>query len=270
MVICVAAMVCLLTFFASRRFSVSNYYTTLYFSSAKFHEIEPGMTRREVLDGVGIPLKRRRLQRGEWYWTYSLPMDPNRPYRQFEVCFDSSTGRVVRASHNTNRLSKDRKTGQWIGLFPPRPAAAWEIAHFDLPMVQGRSPMINTEVEKVYLIQVTATWCRPCVGGRIRVETLLKEILSDVPVSLLLVSVDESEQTLREYLSKNQVTYPVAWDPNRRLAKPMSQKLIPKYLLLKGRTLYPFDFPHYTGESEEYYGDLAWFIRHHTGSNFAP
>ena len=115
----------------------------------------------------------------------------------------------------------------------------------------------------MYLIQVMATWCRPCLKGRARIGKLLKEDLSDVPLQLLLVSVDENQKELREYLNKNQVTAPVAWDPNDHLSKSMSQKLIPRYLLLKAQTLYPFDFPHFVGESEEYYDDLAWFVRYH-------
>lgn len=261
--VCGVITICLLVFLRSHGFLATNYYTTLYFSLANFQEIKPDMTCQEVLRLVGLPLQRSRWQSGAWQWVYSLPLCPDKPYKKFEVVFDNTSRKVTRRIQSVDRLSWDPKTGQWIGLYPPEPASPWEIEHFNYPMIQGDPPIVETNSEKVYLIQIMATWCRPCVRGRARIEKLLKEDLSDVPLQLLLVSVDESQKALREYLNKNQVTAPVAWDPNDHLRRQMNNSLLPTYLLLKGKTLYPFDFPHYSGQSEEYYDDLTWFIRCH-------
>ena len=243
-------------------FLVDNYWTTSYFSEAKFQEIKADMSCEQVRDLIGLPLQRVIWRTAGWHWVYSQPVDPNKPYKKFVTVFDNDTGKVVRSSQSVSRAFKDPKTGQWIGLRTP-PALPWEVTHFDYPMSQGGPPVVMTGAEKTYLIQVMATWCRPCVKGRAMIEKLLKEDLSDVPLQLLLVSVDESQESLRKYLKENQVTAPVAWDPNNRLSKSMHQKLIPRYLLLKATKLYPFDFPHFVGESEEYYDDLAWFVRYH-------
>jgi len=261
-IICIIIVVRLLFNLRSRGFLVDNYWTTSYFSEAKFQEIKVDMTCEQVRDLIGLPLQRARWTTAGWHWVYSQPLDPNKSYRKYVTVFDNDTSQVVRSFKSVSRASKDPKSGQWIGLRTP-PALPWEITHFDYPMSQGEPPVVKTGEEKTYLIQVMATWCGPCTRDRARIEKLLKEDLSDVPLQLLLVSIDENQKALREYLNKNQVTAPAAWDPNDRLSKSMSQKLIPRYLLLKGKTLYPFDFPHYSGRSEEYYDDLTWFIRCH-------
>jgi len=261
-IICAIIGVLLFVKLRPRGFLVDNYWTTSYFSEAKFQEIKADMSYEQVRDLIGIPLQRIRWATAGWHWVYSQPVDPNKPYRKFVTVFDNDTSKVVRSFQGVSRASKDSKSGQWIGLSTP-PILPWEITHFDYPMNQGEPPVVKRGAQKMYLIQVMATWCRPCLKGRARIGKLLKEDLSDVPLQLLLVSVDENQKELREYLNKNQVTAPVAWDPNDHLSKSMSQKLIPRYLLLKAQTLYPFDFPHFVGESEEYYDDLAWFVRYH-------
>ena len=262
-IICAIVAVVLFANLRSRGFLVDNYWTILYFSAAKFQEVKADMTCEQVRDLIGLPLQRQRWTTAGWHWVYSHPVDPNKPYRKFVTVFDNDTSKVVQSFESVSRASKDPKTGQWIDLSTP-PSLPWEITHFDYSMSQGEPPVVKTGVKKTsYLIQVMATWCRPCVKGRARIEKLLKEDLSDVPLQLLLVSVDESQKALREYLNKNQVTAPVAWDPNDHLRRRMNNNLLPTYLLLKGKTLYPFDFPHYSGQSEEYYDDLAWFIRYH-------
>lgn len=252
----------LLVKFRSHGFWVGNYYTTSYFSTVKFQEIKADMTCEQVRDLIGLPLQRARWRTAGWHWVYSQPVDPNKPYKRFVTVFDNDTGKVIRSFQRVSRAFKDPKTGRWIGLRTP-PALPWEITNFDYPMSQGEPPVVKGGSKKAYLIQVMATWCRPCVRGRARVEKLLNEDLSDVPLQLLLVSVDERQKVLREYLNKNQVTVPVAWDPNDSFRRRVNNNLLPTYLLLKGKTLYPFDFPHYSGQTEEYYGDLTWFIRFH-------
>ncbi len=259
-IICAIIGVRVLALFRSHGFLVGNYWTTSYFSEAKFQEIKAGMSCEQVRDLIGIPLKRIRWTTAGWHWVYSQPVGPNKVYMKFVTVFDNDTSKVVRSFKSVSRASKDPKTGQWIGLRTP-PALPWEITHFDYPMSQGEPPVVRAGAEKTYLIQVMATWCGPCTRGRIRIEKLLSVELSDMPLQLLLVSVDESEKALREYLNKNQITAPAAWDPNDHLRRRVNNNLLPTYLLLKGKTLYPFDFPHYSGQSEEYYDDLIWFIR---------
>ncbi|MFZ2148436.1 MAG: outer membrane protein assembly factor BamE [Sedimentisphaerales bacterium] len=264
-IICIIIGVLMLVKLRSSGFWVDNYWTTSYFSEAKFKEIKADMSCEQVRDLIGIPLLRKLWTTAGWHWIYSQPVDPNKPYRKFVTVFDNDTNKVVRSFQSVSRAFKDPKTGQWADLSTP-PALPWEITHFNYPMSQGEPPAVKSGAQKMHLIQMMATCCGAYVKGRARIEKLLKEDLSDVPLQLLLVSVDESQEALQKYLNENQVTVPVAWDPNDRLSRSMNQKLIPKYLLLKGKTLYPFDFPHFAGESEEYYDDLVWFIRYHTGS----
>ena len=254
-------------FLRSRGFWTNNYFTTSYFCPDTFNEIKMGMTQHEVRDIAGPPFHRRRMT-SACYWIYSLPLRPEKAYKKFEVVFDNDSKEVIRSSMTIDRLSWDPKTEHWIELSSPKPTLPWKIAHFDYPMIQGETPPIEGKSRNAYLIQIMATWCGPCSKGRIRIEKLLREDLSDIPIQLLLISVDKNQRILQEYLNNNQITTPVAWDPNNELSEPMSKKLIPRYLVLKGKTLYPFEFAHYSGESEEYYDDLVWFIRRH--ANIVP
>jgi len=243
----------------------TNYWTTDYFSLTDYKQIKPGMTCDEVRNSIGIPLVRIRYKRAGWYWVYSQPLFPDKPYRKFVVVFDNDTDTVLRCFKMVDRAFKDSKTGRWVNLVHP-PALPCEITHFDYPMIQGEPPIVKARAGKIYLIQLMATWCGPCTKDRVKIEKLLKEDLYSIPVQLLLVSVDKSKETLREYLRKNQVNAPVAWDPNDHLSEHINLKSIPRHFILKDNILYPFDFPHYTGESEQYYDDLTWFIRYHGSS----
>ena len=262
-VICFVILVYLLVFLRLSGFWTTNYYTTFYFSPVKFHEIRAGMTHQEVRDLIGPPFLRKRWKTSGCQWIYSLPLRPDKPYKKFELLFDNDSNKLIRSFQSVDRLSWDPQTEQWIDRGSPKPTLPWEITHFDYPMIRGEAPTIEVKSQKAYLIQIMATWCGPCTKGRIRIEKLLGEDLYDIPIQLLLISIDKSQQVLREYLDNNQVTAPVAWDPNNDLSERMSEKLIPRYLVLKGKTLYPFEFAHYSGESEEYYDDLVWFIRYH-------
>ncbi len=239
--------------------SIDNYFTTDDFSVENFKQIKAGMTCQEVRDLIGIPLNRMRGARA-WTWMYSMPLVPEKRYRKYEVVFDSTTNKVTWIAKPLARVSWVPRANQWAGL-GPKPASTWQITDFNYPMVQGQLPQMREMATRTYLIQVMATWCKYCSSDRARIKELLKKDLSDVSVELLLVSVDESEQALRKYLDENQITVPVAWDPKKLLSNPMSKSLIPKHLLLRDGTLYPFDFPHVSGKSEDFYEDLKWFIR---------
>jgi hypothetical protein len=239
--------------------SIDNYFTNDDFSVENFKQIKAGMTCQEVRNLIGIPLNRWRGSRW-WIWKYSMPLVPEKRYREYEVVFDNTTNKVIWIAKPLARVSWVPRANQWAGL-RPKPASAWQITDFNYPMIQGQLPEMREMATRTYIIQVMATWCKPCARDRARIKELLKKDLSDVSVELLLVSVDESEQALRKYLDENRITVPVAWDPKKLLSKPMNQSLIPRHLLLRGGTLYPFDFPHFSGESEDFYDDLKWFIR---------
>ena len=105
----------------------------------------------------------------------------------------------------------------------------------------------------------------PCTKGRGRVQELLKDELLSGQVRLLLISVDEDREAISAYIRRHQVEEPVAWDRERRFTTAVSNASLPHYVILKGNTVWPFDFPRYGGWRDEFYADLAWFVRQHCG-----
>jgi len=262
------ALVYYLSFVKRMRLSVENTYTTVWFSAVNFQAIEARMTASEIRNLLGIPLYRQRWPGAGWHWIYSQPLSPDKPYKKFVVVFDNDTARVLRTFQALDRLVRDENGTSWVGLVH-QPVLPWEITDFNYPMIQGQPPVVKGEARKTYLLQLMATWCRPCTAQRRRIEQLIKRDFSGTSVQLLLVSIDKNKEALRAYLREHQVTAPVAWDPNGSLTRRTKLEIIPQYLILKDNIISPFGFVHYRGESEEYFDDLAWFINYHAGQDSA-
>ena len=210
------------------------------------------MTGDEVRELIGPPLVRHRFEGGTQnrvVWVYTGATNPG-SVAQLVVAFDLTSLRVL----NTAVWNMRNATAS---VFPKRPS----LERFDSPMVQGESPRLDGYGPR-YLIQIMASWCAPCSRQRPRIEELLREQDLGRPTQLLLVSVDEDKDAIVRYLDKNKISAPVAWDPERKLHKRFwDGGGIPRNLVLEGDLICPFDFPHHSGWTEEFFGDLHWFLK---------
>ena len=128
-------------------------------------------------------------------------------------------------------------------------------------MIQGKPPDLDSQ-NQWYLIQIMASWCSPCTAQRVALEKLLYGNKRVVPIQLMLVSIDEDRKALDKYIEDNDITCPIAWDPGNRLDPLFSSNppnMIPKYLVLRGHTVYPFDWLMDVVWVEEVLQDLLWF-----------
>ena len=141
------------------------------------------------------------------------------------------------------------------------PAGSWTIDNFDHTMLQGAAPRVGPNVNKVYVIQVMSTTCGVCSADIPVLEGMMADDLSGVPARMLLVSVDQNEEAIQAHARDNTLTMPIAWDPDGTFARRMKWHLLPKYLVLRGNVVYPFDFQRPLGQSDEYFEDLRWFLR---------
>ena len=110
-----------------------------------------------------------------------------------------------------------------VGSTLPEYSATWlDGSKFDLA---GRR-------EKVVLLNVWATWCGPCVYEIPELQAL-HERFGPRGFEVIGVSVDEGDvEGVRQFVADKKVTYPIALDPQGRLADMLQTSVLPTTVLL--------------------------------------
>jgi cytochrome c biogenesis protein CcmG, thiol:disulfide interchange protein DsbE len=104
------------------------------------------------------------------------------------------------------------REGKGYGLQRGQP-----VPSFSLTGLDGHAVDLATQRGKVVILNFWATWCPPCVEEMPSLERLHRT-LGPEGLVVISVSVDEDEATLREFVTKHGVTFPVLRDPSRRVA----------------------------------------------------
>lgn len=81
---------------------------------------------------------------------------------------------------------------------------------FTAGLADGSTFTLSEQSGKVVLLNFWATWCGPCVGEMPAFEKLYKEYGNEV--SILAVNCLEDEETVRQFISENGYTFPIAFD----------------------------------------------------------
>lgn len=81
---------------------------------------------------------------------------------------------------------------------------------FTANLADGSTFTLSEQSGKVVLLNFWATWCGPCVGEMPAFEKLYKEYGNEV--SILAVNCLEDEETVRQFISENGYTFPIAFD----------------------------------------------------------
>lgn len=91
-------------------------------------------------------------------------------------------------------------------------------SHFSLDQMQGR----------VVLIDFWATWCVPCIKELPELKKIAKDFAGQ-PLVILSVSWDEDEGTWKDFIAKNQMTWPQYRDVDHKLGRLFEVEGIPSY-----------------------------------------
>lgn len=83
---------------------------------------------------------------------------------------------------------------------------------FELKGVDGRTYTISDQSGKVVLLNFWATWCPECIEENPLIDKLYKRF-RDAGLVVFGISIDRSLDTLREYLSKEPLSYTILHDP---------------------------------------------------------
>jgi peroxiredoxin len=92
-----------------------------------------------------------------------------------------------------------------------------EAPGFRLPSLAGGEVDLASQRGKVVVLNLWATWCPPCVAEMPSLERLHRA-LSPEGLSVVTVSTDEDEASLRKFVSQRALTIPVLMDPGGRVA----------------------------------------------------
>lgn len=81
---------------------------------------------------------------------------------------------------------------------------------FTADLADGSTFTLSEQSGKVVLLNFWATWCGPCVEEMPAFEKLQKEYGDEVAV--LAVNCLEDEETVRQFITENGYTFPIAFD----------------------------------------------------------
>ena len=99
-------------------------------------------------------------------------------------------------------------------------------ADFTLAELGGKSWTLKDLRGKVVLVNFWATWCPPCRKEMPDLQTLYRQF-NDQGLVILAIS-DEDAATVKPFIAKQKVTYPILLDPGRKVHELFEVVGIPK------------------------------------------
>lgn len=113
--------------------------------------------------------------------------------------------------------------GTEVGSTMPEYSATW---------LDGSKFELASMRDKVVLLNVWATWCGPCRYEIPELEMIHKKYAAR-GFAVVGVSVDESgPQAVQEFVNEQKVTYPIALDPEGKLASIFQTSVLPTSVLI--------------------------------------
>ncbi len=86
----------------------------------------------------------------------------------------------------------------------------------------------------VVVVDIWATWCKPCVTQAVILESLQEEY-ADQGVSFLALNTGEDVETVRRYVDETPFSYPVVVDPQAQVTGTAKLFALPTLLVLDPR-----------------------------------
>ncbi|HEX7833167.1 MAG TPA: TlpA disulfide reductase family protein [Thermoanaerobaculia bacterium] len=111
---------------------------------------------------------------------------------------------------------------------------------YSATMLDGSKFDLAAKRDKVVLLNVWATWCGPCRFEIPELQRLHNEYAAK-GLEVVGVSVDESGvEAVKEFVDKEKMTYPVALDPEGKIATLLQTSVLPTTVLIgkDGRVLW--------------------------------
>ncbi len=113
---------------------------------------------------------------------------------------------------------------------------------FTLKSLDGKDYMLSDFKGKVVLLNFWATWCPPCQAEMPEFQKLYERFGADGPAVILTVAgatlegddPDKAKETVSDFISKNQFTFPVLFDADGQVWDTYMQEGIPANYIIDG------------------------------------
>jgi len=102
---------------------------------------------------------------------------------------------------------------------------------FVLPDLDGREVRLGELRGKVVLVNFWATWCKPCEDEMPAMQRL-HDALAPAGFELLAVSVDDTEEPVREFQERLGLRFPILMDPAKDVADSYQSFRFPESFLV--------------------------------------
>jgi peroxiredoxin len=121
----------------------------------------------------------------------------------------------------------------WSGESVPDPVGRGSRAPaFALPERPGPGQLSLASLRgQVVLLNFWATWCEPCEREMPAIQRL-HERLAPEGLRLVAVSVDDDQEAIDRFRERFRLTFPILWDPDKRVANTYQTYRYPETLLI--------------------------------------
>jgi len=98
--------------------------------------------------------------------------------------------------------------------------------NFTLPLLNGENATLSSFRGKVVILNFWATWCPPCRAEMPSMEILYKRY-KDQGLEILAVDIGENANTVRQFVQKNNYSFPVLLDTTKQTSAIYGVEAIP-------------------------------------------
>ena len=98
--------------------------------------------------------------------------------------------------------------------------------------LEGESYTSESLMDKVVLINFFATWCGPCNAEISHLNTEVFEKIKDEDFFMVGIGREHVADTLKIFVNKKNILYPIAPDPNREIYGQFADAYIPRNFVI--------------------------------------
>ena len=103
---------------------------------------------------------------------------------------------------------------------------------FSVTTLDGEIFDLSEQRGTVVLVNFWATWCPPCREEIPHLEAEVWQRFKDRGLTMIAISREENEETVRPFVDANSMSFPVAIDPDRGIFGQYAESFIPRNIVI--------------------------------------